>query len=67
MKAMTNWQQQIEAQIADLYPEQFEQRESMQALLDVAVAADNAAPLIDDGYVGKQILDTALDKLREVG
>jgi hypothetical protein len=69
-----HWERKIEAQIAtiDRFPNYLpsglhtsEITALLRQLLDVAVAADNAAPLIGDWYVGKQILDTALDKLRE--
>ena len=62
-----SWRSKTEAQIAFFRELEYHTgADTMQALLDVAVAADNAAPLIDDGYVGKQILDTTLNKLREL-
>jgi hypothetical protein len=83
MKVMTDWKQQIEAQITSLKNEEAEARlyddedygdlfketyTMLQALLDVAVAAERCIP--DVGYIDDHDLDAmaaALDKLREVG
>jgi hypothetical protein len=81
---MSDWKQTIEAQIADLRNSCYlldehgaeigvsEHAASMQALLDVAVAAENSMFWLHNGIVSMQkeewdkIVD-ALDKLREVG
>ena len=78
MRAMTDWQQKIEAQIEDLREEAInygggraygqhldDTADTMQALLDVAVAADSGH-YDECGKVSCSICD-ALDKLREVG
>ena len=65
-----NWQEKIEAQIAelrnDLYPEE---AATMQVLLDIAVAAEEQhREIFGDGIVFKDSIDAvgkALDKLRE--
>lgn len=74
-----NWREKIEAQIAfmesmygpgisgSMKDAALESGERViRALLDVAVAANAAAPLIGNEYVAKQMLDSAFDKLREV-
>lgn len=75
-----NWREKIEAQIADVRPQEYphgkslyyftaEVREqlaaSLEALLDVAVAADES---VEEKCVCYSLqLHEALDKLREVG
>lgn len=65
---MTDWKQKIEAWIEDLeyYDPTFrKQQRAMQALLNVAVAADTY--LVDvQNDESEQALFDALDKLREV-
>ena len=68
-----SWRSDIEAQIARLRKEiipQDEAANTMQALLDVAVAADNTLlrkHMRGEIYAGHTVdkLETALDKLRE--
>ena len=74
---MSDWKQQIEAQIAtiDRFPKYLpsglhtsEITALLRPLLDVAVAAERCIP--DVGYIDDHDLDAmaaALDKLREVG
>jgi len=64
-----NWKQEIEAQIAVWQSIDCQQEERiMQALLDVAVAADGASNCGNwDWPQGMMECDAALDKLKEVG
>lgn len=77
---MSDWKQKIEAQIAWLdwcvkeaqhdRRRYRETRDSLQALLDVAVATESALDLWDHGVIKQQAINdlfAALDKLREVG